>query len=284
MQSRLIFVHALSPLHPGTGQGVGVIDLPIAREKSTDLPYLPGSSLKGVLRDAARMRFDPTVINKFFGKPAEGLDAGNSGAAVFSDQRLLLLPIRSLYGTFAWVTAPYVLLRFSREARDAGYTLPPVNHLGTTPDRCAITEKSALKYQGTVYLEDLDIPAVEVADAWADWLSDHIFAYDSDWQRMLKGRLCIVHDDVFSFLLATATEVTARIELETRVKTVKNLWYEEALPSETILAGLLATNLRSNDNPQEVADFVCDLVSDTLLQLGGKSTVGRGVCRVMIAK
>ena len=78
--------------------------------------------------------------------------------------------------------------------------------------------------------------------------------------------------------------MTARIELETRVKTVKNLWYEEALPSETILAGLLATNLRSNDNPQEVADFVCDLVSDTLLQLGGKSTVGRGVCRVMIAK
>ena len=46
----LSFVHALSPLHAGTGQGAGIIDLPIAREKATGLPYLPGSSLKGTLR------------------------------------------------------------------------------------------------------------------------------------------------------------------------------------------------------------------------------------------
>ena len=52
MKSRLVFVHAISPLHAGTGQGVGVIDLPVAREKATGLPYFPGSSLKGVLRDA----------------------------------------------------------------------------------------------------------------------------------------------------------------------------------------------------------------------------------------
>ena len=38
MQSRLVFVHALSPLHAGTGQGVGVIDLPIAREKLQACP------------------------------------------------------------------------------------------------------------------------------------------------------------------------------------------------------------------------------------------------------
>ncbi len=51
MQARLLFTHALSPLHAGTGQGVGVIDLPIAREKATGLPFLPGSSVKGTLRD-----------------------------------------------------------------------------------------------------------------------------------------------------------------------------------------------------------------------------------------
>ena len=41
----LLFLHALSPLHAGTGQGIGAIDLPIAREKATGIPYLPGSSL-----------------------------------------------------------------------------------------------------------------------------------------------------------------------------------------------------------------------------------------------
>ena len=49
----LLFLRALSPLHAGTGQGIGAIDLPIAREKATGIPYLPGSSLKGVLRDRA---------------------------------------------------------------------------------------------------------------------------------------------------------------------------------------------------------------------------------------
>ena len=36
MDAKLLFVHALSPLHAGTGQGVGVVDLPIAREKATN--------------------------------------------------------------------------------------------------------------------------------------------------------------------------------------------------------------------------------------------------------
>ena len=54
MEARMLFLHALSPLHAGTGQGAGAIDLPVAREKATGLPYLPGSSLKGVLRDACK--------------------------------------------------------------------------------------------------------------------------------------------------------------------------------------------------------------------------------------
>ena len=63
MDAKLLFTHAFSPLYAGTGQGVGVIDLPIAREKATNLPYLPGSSLKGVLRDAC----DPAYQVKIFG-------------------------------------------------------------------------------------------------------------------------------------------------------------------------------------------------------------------------
>ncbi|HEY7420145.1 MAG TPA: RAMP superfamily CRISPR-associated protein, partial [Ktedonobacteraceae bacterium] len=50
MNAQLTFIHALSPLHAGTGQGAGVIDLPVAREKATNIPFLPGSSLKGALR------------------------------------------------------------------------------------------------------------------------------------------------------------------------------------------------------------------------------------------
>lgn len=36
--TRLILLHALTPLHVGTGQAVGKVDLPIAREKATGFP------------------------------------------------------------------------------------------------------------------------------------------------------------------------------------------------------------------------------------------------------
>ncbi len=38
MSARLLLLHALSPIHCGTGQSVSGIDLPIAREKATNIP------------------------------------------------------------------------------------------------------------------------------------------------------------------------------------------------------------------------------------------------------
>src|ERR1051326_4223823 len=103
MNAQLLFIHALSPLHAGTGQGVGVIDLPIARETATGLPYLPGSSIKGTLRDSGEINEDERQV--IFGPPTE-YAGDNAGSAQFADARLLLLPVRSLAGTFAWVTSP----------------------------------------------------------------------------------------------------------------------------------------------------------------------------------
>ena len=48
---RMYWIHALTPLHVGAGTGVGFIDLPIMREKTTAWPVLPGSAVKGVLAD-----------------------------------------------------------------------------------------------------------------------------------------------------------------------------------------------------------------------------------------
>ncbi|NTU65509.1 MAG: type III-B CRISPR module RAMP protein Cmr4, partial [Chloroflexi bacterium] len=155
MTTHMLFTHALSPLHPGTGQGVGVIDLPIAREKATGLPYLPGSSLKGTLRSACD---NPDQRIAIFGPEITKGEELHAGAAVFADQRLLLLPIRSLAGTFAWVTSPYVLRRFMR---DAGYAkIKGVPSAIPSPDNtevCKVTDSSQLRLIGdSVYLEDLD--------------------------------------------------------------------------------------------------------------------------------
>ena len=50
-ESRLYYIHALSPVHVGAGRGLGFVDLPIVREAVTGWPYVPGSAVKGVLAD-----------------------------------------------------------------------------------------------------------------------------------------------------------------------------------------------------------------------------------------
>lgn len=287
MKTALIFVHALSPLHPGTGQGTGVIDLPIAREKATGLPYLPGSTLKGVLRDHCT---DPLNCIKIFGPDTDEADK-HAGAAHFSDQRLLLLPIRSLKGTFAWVTSPYVLHRFARDAREAlptaQFALPTA--LPRPADRqVGIAQTGSAVAEGNyVYLEDLDLEAQPdgAVTAWAQWLGPRLFPQDSAWQQYLTERLCVVHDDVLTFLLDTATEVIARIRLDPKHKTVAKggLWYEEALPTETVLAGIVVASTvpRSGATDDGVMQVLAGLTGRTM-QLGGKATVGRGLCQVQL--
>jgi CRISPR-associated protein Cmr4 len=288
--TRLIFVHALSPLHAGTGQGTGVIDLPIAREKATNLPILPGSSLKGTLRARCENADD---CRRVFGPDMEERQSDDSHAssAQFSDQRLLLLPIRSLAGTFAWVTSPYILQRFARDIADVQLSLPdaPILTLPDDDSSCAVaSDTSKIKVDNNVYLEDLKFEKVQIskdAKVWAEWIADRVFPRPSEanWRTMLIERFCIVHDDVFNFLVDVDTEVTARIRLQDDAKTVQDgaLWYEEALPTETILSGIVLAM------PTKQANIAVDKVFEVLqklmdkpLQFGGKATVGRGMCRV----
>ncbi len=292
--SYLYFLHTLSPLHAGTGQGSGVIDLPIAREKATGIPYLPGSSVKGVLRDRAG---DDELTLLLFG-PATENAADYAGSLQVADARLLLLPVRALRGAFAWVTSPYVLRRFARDAGDMGFRdLPPVATLAD--EQCDVAPNTALQVElrrngqpsKRVVLEDLDLaPQPQHAQRWATWLSARIFpANDSEWAAMLAPRLCIVSDNVFTFLLSTAIEIIARNRL-TDNKTVARgaLWYEEALPAESVLYGLtmLAPTAEVRKQKKDDAELInlLNTLTEKALQFGGKATVGRGLCRMRLVR
>jgi len=60
METRMFTLKTRSGLHCGIGQGLSDIDLPTAKESVSGYPLVPGSSLKGVLRD----RFESDDANK----------------------------------------------------------------------------------------------------------------------------------------------------------------------------------------------------------------------------
>ena len=51
MKQKLMTIFSRTPVSVGAGSSVGAIDLPVMRERHTRIPIIPGSSVKGVLRD-----------------------------------------------------------------------------------------------------------------------------------------------------------------------------------------------------------------------------------------
>lgn len=279
MKTRPFLLHALSPLHAGTGQAAGIVDLPIARYRSSGIPFVPGSSIKGVLRDARSRSLPPAELYAIFG-PETGNASEHAGALVVGEARLLALPVRSFRGTFAYVSSP-LLLELARRDLGEGGAKPNVPQLSGREAR--VTTGSACLHDQKLYLEDLDLPAAEdqEADDWARFLAP----LASPGEDIFSKRFVVVDDDTMSFLLETAMQLDARVRLDPETRTVAQgaLWLEESLPPESLLVGLLAAD-RSRRNgvnlgPDQVLDKALNAVE--VLQFGGKASVGRGRCRIV---
>ncbi|RJS21359.1 type III-B CRISPR module RAMP protein Cmr4 [Corallococcus sp. H22C18031201] len=292
MESRPYLLHALSPLHAGTGQSVGVIDLPIARFRATHIPYVPGSSIKGVLREARRERMSEPEWQALFGPQrtvmgAEGDEMrqeDHAGALVVSDARLLAMPVRSFHGTFALVTSP-LLLELARRDLVGLPKLPSrIPRLKGEAMACVGTHGSVVvsPTHQRLFLEDLDLDVSKspLVDEWAQLLA-HALPSEAE---LMGERLVVVDDETMSFLMETATQVDTRVRIRHDTGTVAQgqLWTEESLPAESLLVGILAAAPSfSPKAPMSATQVLARATQEvSILQLGGKATVGRGRCQL----
>jgi CRISPR-associated protein Cmr4 len=275
-------VHALSPLHAGTGQSVDTIDLPIARTRSTGIPFVPGSSIKGVLRERCRSRIANPERYAVFG-PNHTDASEHAGAFGASDARLLALPVRSFVGTFAWVSSPLLLTLARRDLTDAKSPLQLPEVVLPAGRAARTTSTTAVTHEGTLYLDELDLraEASPEVDAWARWLGS-LVTPDSN---TFAARFVVVDDDTMTYLLQTATQIDARVRIDHDTGTVADgaLWYEESLPPETLLLGLAMADQSRRKEPEMDPDAVlsCAMPPCSTIQLGGKASVGRGRCRLV---
>jgi CRISPR-associated protein Cmr4 len=296
--TKLYWLHILSPVHVGTGRGVGYIDLPLHRDKVTNWPLIPGSALKGVWADSYRATDTARKENKelalAFGRASDSeSNQSNAGALIATDAKLVCLPVRSLYGTFAWCTSPLALQYLRRDLECAGQKDLPPSKEDWEKEKVYQTQTSCLSDQGKIYLEDLDLQSEvsEEATQWAQKISQWVFPDDAAWQNTFQQRFVILPNDVFDFLTETGTEVVTRTRIDENTKTVTNgaLWSEENLPAESILAGLISCD-RVYRKPENSNDAITE---ETLLQkfakesmqlqIGGNATIGRGRIRCLFS-
>lgn len=282
MRPHLYHLHAISALHCGTGQSVGIVDLPIARARATHLPIVPGSSLRGVLREALAETGSDAEPVLFGPRSIAGSDDGYAGALAIGDAHLLMLPVRSLAGIVAYVTCPFVLRHYAQDSARSGVATPDVPAVA---DEQAIHGSECVNILNTrIVLEDLDLaPDVSPqAGQWAAHVAAALCAGDVQAGKDLMQRFVILSDSVFSYLAETATEVRTRIAIDQATGTVRKgmLWTEENLPAESVLWGVYAlSDSRLKGDSRKAGDLAGSVPREALLQLGGKAGVGRGLTR-----
>ncbi len=279
----LVGLLAETSIHAGAGQSVGAIDLPIMREAHTDWPCVYGSAVKGALRARAEDR-KLTHINLIFG-PDTNNASDHAGALTVGDARLVLLPVRSLTGHFKWVTCPALLRRFQSDTQRLGVTQGGFDVPEAATDMVVLPK--AKKEPTTLFLEEFRL-MVKTAEMDALIKNLATLIPDPNAVDLLQQQLAIVEDDLFGYLARYAVPVAAHVCIDNATKTVKPgaLWYEESLPSDTLLyVALTAWDSRKAKSSRSSADILHDVKQDLFgdkpyLQIGGNETVGMGWCRV----
>ena len=99
--------------------------------------------------------------------------------------------------------------------------------------------------------------------------------------------MVVLHDDDFTHFVRHATEIVARIGLNSETKTVKQgaLFYQEFLPSETILYAVVFANASRREGKAAQAAGMLEYLRGQLpkvLQIGGDETTGKGLCAVRL--
>jgi CRISPR-associated protein Cmr4 len=280
MKRKILYIFTRTPLHVGAGSSVGAIDQPIIRERHTGFPVIPGSSVKGVLRDHLfpnAKEGDGSPADTLFGKGSSGKDA-SAGHISFGEARLVAFPVRSAKGAFALAVSPLTLSRLNR---DAGWNLA----IPEMPEdmTCRAGSKLVINRPGAsgVVLEEYAFKHTgEFPKEWEEkltsLLTDSVLA-------SAAGRFVLLSDGDLSHFAVNACQVNQHVRINDETGTADSegggLFNEETVPSETLFYAAF-TVLRKESESNKVFEA---LEKEQLVQFGGDGTTGLGFCTVKLA-
>ncbi len=287
--SEILSLYAVSPVHAGSGTSLGIVDLPIQRERHTNWPHIQASGVKGAMRHHFEQFKNnlllkdaqqdvAAITDKIFGAEDFRGEGSLPGAIAVSDAKLLAYPMRSSHSPFVWITCPSVLQRLTTDLQLTGKAT--TLECPAIPDDEAVVIHGPMRPGDRILLEDYE---VQVSATKPPQLSQTV-------QRMLgkASRLLLVSDTTFHYGVSHCTEIRAQIKIDAESGTTVSgsLRYEEVLPADAMMYVILfygATRNSELSSPlqaQTLINYMKNDVMPTFLQIGGNETLGYGLFQI----
>lgn len=296
VEANAMIIRSITPVHAGNGRALGLIDMPIQKEKHTGIPKIEGSSLKGSLRELCRIQDDKELdVNIIFG-PENGNES--AGLVGFTDAKLLFYPIISINTLFSYVTCPYLINRFLEDIelckleikkQDSGkkcnndivqYNNSKKINISMAPKisegKCVLLSRSSENNKSIILAEyEFEIDKNDEYSVIEDLITNHGINLKSEMD------VVVISDTDFIEMINLTRDIITRNKIEYETGTVANSgpFTEEYLPSESILYFLTLKNGIKQDKCKGMYEKYLNLFP-YIVQIGGNATIGKGIVEV----
>lgn len=276
---RIGYLYSLSPVHCGGEADMGNI-LEIAREAHTNFPYIPGSTLRGNIRDELE-NLNEDVATRLFGKKLD--EDGQMGVhqVWFGDARLLWIPMatmaRGSNDVFTWVSCHSLIRDHALIAGFPNVALPNCA-VGTTGGTYTVAD-AQVNVTSISSLSPEQKTVISLAGEWSPslkdavkgaWENSHIVLPDADFQILMEHALW--------------TQIRNKIQDSgDEAGSAEVFWTDVCIPRDTIFYyswgySPKQNNTMTTDDHNQLMEVIKGLV-----QVGGQANVGRGWVQSWVA-
>jgi CRISPR-associated protein Cmr4 len=200
-----------------------------------------------------------------------------------------------LNGVFAYTTSRFALSRLKRDLQMANLTVNWTVPAESSDKIFGVSNSKIKDSNNKVVLEEytFDFESDESVKTIAEWIAIYALPQSDEyefWREKVKTDLLILPDNAFRDFVKLSTEVQARIRINNETKTVDKgaLFYEESLPSDSLLYSIVMAHDPACDSQkrpnglksfQDVLTFLGE-ISTQRLQFGGDATIGKGIVNI----
>ena len=270
-KTKQIFIKTKTNLHVGdSGTNFDIVDKKVQRDSISELPIINASSLKGAIKDYARLfvtqeskdlnNIDKEAFDKIFGDDMQGLIR-------FLDSFLLFIPLRANNKPFYHVTSKESLLNTVEFFESLGVEIKEESKQEINK----LKDNIVLNSTEVAYIEDTKCEPLEInIEKLLSFIPSTIRPKD----------IAIFKNDDFIDVVKHLP-IIARNKLKDGKS--DNLWYEEIVPRESIFytAMLDYNNFGTSSEFKYKKGFEAfyNILQKDFVQIGANASIGFGLCK-----